>query len=81
MQKQPVKTANRNILAKQTPTIRIRNPGNNKEQIQKETKRKTIKQLLLYLILNNGMMLPARINIFYSNALIKPTGENKDLQK
>ena len=52
------------IWAKQTPTIRISNPRKNKEYLRKETKTKAIKQLSLYLIIKNEIMLPARINIF-----------------
>ena len=76
MQKQPFKTASRNIWAKQTPKIQISNPSNNKEHIRKETKRKIIKQLLLYEIIKNRMRLPARINIFNFKATIKPTVED-----
>ena len=43
------------------------------EDLRTETKRKTIKQPLLYLILQKEMMLPARINIFYSKVTIKTT--------
>ena len=77
MQKQPVKASSRNIWAKKTSTIRINNPQNNIEHLRIETKRKAIKQPLLYLILKNEMIPPVRINIFYSKTKIKPTGQSK----
>ena len=44
MQKQPVKTATRNIGVKQTPAIQISNPRNKKEHLRTETKRKLLNQ-------------------------------------
>ena len=54
MQKQPVKAAIRNMWAKQTSAMQISNPWNSKERLRRGTKRKTITQPLLYLILKNN---------------------------
>ena len=62
LRKQPVKTANRNVWVKQTPTMRIM--------------RKIINRLLLYLILKNNIMPLAMIYFFYSKTPSKPTRES-----
>ena len=61
MQKQPAKAAIRNMWPKQTSAMQISNLWNSKGRLRRGTKRKTIKQPLLYLILKNNY--PKIINL------------------
>ena len=77
MKKQIVKRANRKIWARQTLIIRIWNPRNKKDHLRKETKRKTIKRLSLYLILKTRWCYQRGSTFFIS----RPQSNRLDIVK